>query len=396
MTAPRTPRILFCSHLPVVKTLGASKVLVEVADGMRACGWDCTLLGPEHLDPAGQHGPGPTFHWFGPALRQHLRAHAGDYDVVEYDHVDLPFPRTDFPADTLMVARSVLLLHHLLTIRIPRGPTLKQRLAAPVRRWQADRIHRRWVAAADQTMAAANLINVANDHDRRALVAGGMSTDKIVVLPYGIGVDRRAAFDAVPEAVPAGPPRVAFVGTFDYRKGAREMPDLFARVIAAVPDARFKLLGTASMFTTVDQVLAHFPARLHERIEVVPRFAPDALPTLLADCWAGVFPSWLEGFGIGVLEMMAAAVPVVAYDAPGPPEMLPTEQLVRPGDSRAMAAIVVRWLTRKGELAAARRRARADSRRFDWRAIGRATGDAYLARRPVSIHHSSLTAGDSR
>jgi len=53
------------------------------------------------------------------ALRDHLRAHAHRYDVVEYEHDRLPFPRSDLPPDTLLVARSVLLIHHFLATPIP-------------------------------------------------------------------------------------------------------------------------------------------------------------------------------------------------------------------------------------------------------------------------------------
>jgi glycosyltransferase involved in cell wall biosynthesis len=375
--SPTMRRILFCSHVTVTKTLGSPKVLAEVAEGMTRQGWDCTILGPEDIFRAEpSHGSSPAH--FGESLRRYLSKHASGFDVVDYDHTRLPFPRDEFAPQTLMVARSVLLLRHLLKTRIPHGPTLRQRVGSVLfRRRTEDRNHRVWVTAAQRTLQEADLVNVSNRHDRRELIDSGIDPSKIVVLPYGIGRDRRAKFDAVSE-VPPAEPRVGFVGTFDYRKGAREMPRIFSPIAEAVPKVEFKLLGTAGMFETVDQVLGHFPSHLRSRIHVTPRFKPEELPGLLADCSVGIFPSWLEGFGIGLLEMLAAAVPVIAYDAPGPPEMLPPEHLVPIADAPAMAEKVIQLLTQPSRLELARQAARQRSREFDWDEIALRTSECYI------------------
>ena len=60
-----------------------------------------------------------TLETFPPVLRDFLRRSAADYDVVEYDHTYLPYPRSDFPRGPLFVARCVLLHHHFLTTPFP-------------------------------------------------------------------------------------------------------------------------------------------------------------------------------------------------------------------------------------------------------------------------------------
>ena len=67
------------------------------------------------------------------------------------------------------------------------------------------------------------------------------------VLPLGITAARRPLFDAVSASIPPGPPRIAFVGTFDPRKGMCEFPELVARVSDRIPEVRFRLVGTAGM-----------------------------------------------------------------------------------------------------------------------------------------------------
>ncbi len=95
------------------------------------------------------------------------------------------------------------------------------------------------------------------------------------------------------------------------------MPRIVERVVHDAPGTRFRLLGTSGMFPSADDVQRCFPRDLRRYVEVVPTYDPAELPGLLADCAMGFFPSYLEGFAFAVLEMLAASLPVVAYDVPG-------------------------------------------------------------------------------
>ena len=72
-----------------------------------------------------------------------------------------------------------------------------------------------------------------------------------------------------------------------------------------------------------------------EGLEFVSDFRPEDLPTLLADCTVGAFPSYVEGFGLAVLEQLASGLPTVAYDTAGPRDLLASrlpDLLVPKGD----------------------------------------------------------------
>lgn len=365
-------RILFCSTFDLVRGLGAGKVVVEVAEALGRLGCDCTLAGPAEI--AGGSGVGAEE--MAAALGRYVERRAGEFDVVDYTHEYLPFPRDRFPRHTLMVARSVLLVHHLLSIRIPPPAGAVRRLRHAAGSLRRRRWLRRWVEGANTSVRGADLVNVSNPHDRDELLRQGVAAERIVVLPFGLSSDARRRFAAV-AARGDRPPVVAFVGTFDYRKGAAEFPEIVRRVCREIPTARFRLLGTRGLFPTREAVLRHFPADLLGRIEVHPSFDPDDLPRLLSDCAAGVFPSHMEGFGFGVLEMLAAGLPVVAYDAPGPPMMLPPEYLVRPGDAAGMAAKVCQLLADPDRLATARAWAARRAADFCWDRIARETAERY-------------------
>jgi glycosyltransferase involved in cell wall biosynthesis len=366
-----------CSRWPLTRQLGASKVLIEVADALRELpgGVTCDLVGP------GEIGVDAGAGWkvYQGALRVYLRRQAERYDVVDFDHEGLPFARGDFAPKTLMVARSVLLVHHLGTIRMPQPRGLRA-MAGRLLRGRARRAERqRRIADATATIrGAADLINVSNDHDKAELVQRhGVPAEKIAVIPFGMSAARQAEFDAQTSAPAPARPIVGFVGTFDYRKGATDFPRIVRDVVAAMPQTRFRLLGTKGLFTTAQQVLEFFPAGLRRHVEIRPEFAIGELPGLLSDCSVGVFPSYIEGFGFGVLEMLAAHVPVIAYDAPGPPMMLPPEYLVEPGDGAAMARKVIDLLRDPARLATARAWAKERSRAFCWRSIAERTVAVY-------------------
>jgi glycosyltransferase involved in cell wall biosynthesis len=365
-------RILFCSQTNLSRELGASKVLIELAEEMEQLGWKCELISPSDLFPGvqPQHGEYPE------RLRQYLQRRAGEFDVVDYDHNHLPFPRDEFSPQTLFVARSVLLAHHFEQIAIPSRKSLKDKIRLLIysRHDSARSLEER--ARAHRTVCEADLVNVANEHDRAELIRRGLPADKIVVIPYGLSRHRRPMFDSIDENPPRQP-RVTFVGTFDTRKGATDFPQIVSEVCAAVPGVTFRLLGTG---VGEREVLAHFPKRLRGQIEVIPHYSSAELPGLLAPCSVGVFPSYIEGFGLGVLEMLAAAIPVVAYDSPGPTAMLPTEYLVPRGDARALGAKVIRLLQDRSTLAAERSRAAKRSRQFCWHSIARETDKVYTAR----------------
>lgn len=366
-------RILHCCPTSLNRRLGAAKVYIEAAEQFRALNWQADLVGTEEIAVATNGDTSQD------RLREYLRRQASDYDVVEYEHEMLPFPRSDFPSSTLMVARSVLLVHHLLSHPIPNRPGLLRAVVGRIKGPQRRRKLLNSIDCATKTVVAADLVNVANADDAAELQRYGIDSRKIVILPFGLNAARRRELESV-EIAPPAKPCVVFVGTFDPRKGMRIFPKLVDAVLRAVPDARFRLIGTAGMLKTADEVYAEFPATRRAAIEVIPSFEPQDLPTLLEPGSLGVFPSLVEGFPFGVLEMLTAGLPVVAFRAPGPPELLTDDFLVAPNDADSMASKVCSLLRDRPRLATERVAARERSRCFNWSEIIGRTAEIYEAR----------------
>lgn len=367
-------RILFVTAPPLECSLGGAKPFIELAAEFKRLGWHVDLLSlleqvPGHASRLRRARA--------EYLRDLLVSRGSDYDVVDFDHEYLPYAREEFPPDTLLVARSVLLCHQVAARSFPH-PWSGRRLAGVLLKGRSRRANISEMSSfASRSVREADLVNVSNGDDSDLLIQAGVRPDKVVVFPFGLGDERRARFAAMR---PDRPHRgvVAFVGTFDWRKGAGDMPAIVERVVRDAPGTHFRLLGTRGMFPTARDVLRRFPPRDRVNVEVVPSFDTDELPRLLEDCALGFFPSYLEGFPFAVLEMLAASLPVFAYNVPGPPMMLDRAYLVPAGDIDALATRVLALLHDPSRLLQARVDAHRRAQSFRWEETAEQTAVTYL------------------
>src|SRR4029077_9131119 len=120
--------------------------------------------------------------------------------------------------------------------------------------------------------------------------------------------------------------KVSTIGMWSTRKGAKDWGGIIRRVHAIIPEAQFRFLGT---LTDNERGLRDLNITACDWIEIVPEFQPDELPKLLADSTAGALPTYAEGFGLALLEQLAAGIPTVSYNAPGPRSILQSSLPVR-------------------------------------------------------------------
>jgi glycosyltransferase involved in cell wall biosynthesis len=400
-------RILFCVPDRITTELGAPKVYVEIASALEKLGCSCELVGLEDVAPgiSDLDGRSEKNRYYAKRLRRYILDRSDEFDVVEYDHQSLPYPRSDFSNEVLLVARSVLLGHHAKNLDFPTWQgipllmrnaflqlvggerthdgittreylqTLKRHVGTAVR-YRSERPERlRWISQATDTCRNADLVIVSNTHDVEALAAEDIDTDKVVRLPFGLTEERFEALSSANTGVQSNPV-VIFVGTFDFRKGgATDLPRIAEYIVEHHPAVRFRLLGTEGLFQGKRQILAHFHPSIRRQIEVVSRYIPEELPDLLNGGSIGIFPSYYEGFPFGVLEMLAAGLPVVAYHAPGPPEMVPNHALVDKGAWKALAREASDIIDSGGYQTS--EEARNVARNLDWREIAIKTLDLY-------------------
>src|SRR5690554_5916915 len=292
-------KIALCSKGNFSLEKGFTKNRIELAESLEKLGWETLLVDKQMLGIPSQEKYNAKSH--SAALKDFLKSHSNEFDVILYEYDTLPFDRSIFCKNTLFVARPAILDYHQSYIKFRYD--LKTRIShlfryvkdGLLRRTNdPDSAHKHIQYCLNQS----DLIQVQNKIDRKLLITQGFPAEKIIIIPNGISSERMASFNNYPRNHQE-PFSVAFVGTFDYRKGAMDFSGIFRLLKKRFPSIRLKLLGTRGIFYSVDQVLKFFPKKFHSDIEVIPKFNADELPQLLSDCHIGIFPSYLESFGFG-------------------------------------------------------------------------------------------------
>ena len=352
-------KILMCCHLLLDARLGGAKVYIENAQSYRNLGHDVDLFGAKAI------GDGKEDESFSNQLYKFIKNKINDYDVVEYEYFFLPFDRTEFPEDKLLVARSVLLQHHLLDFTLPNFKGFRGLIGEIFKKKKRSKDFQQIIKQADLTLKNCDLISVPNPSDKHRLIEHGFSEKKIICSSYGMFPNRYDELKKVKQPLRERPV-VSFVGSFDNRKGAVEFPMIVKEISSQIPNVEFRLIGTSAMFPTKESVLNYFPNELRKYLKVIPKFNQEDLPELLNCTTVGIFPTYLESFGFGLLEMIAANIPSISYDVPGPNIILPKEYLVKRGDYLEMSSKIISLLESDTNLMHAKKEITEITKEYIW------------------------------
>ncbi len=285
-------------------------------------------------------------------------------DVYHGPAVFLPFVKLGY--------RTVVTIHDLVSFlfprTVPRKYALYMRLMTRLAARSADRI----IAVSGAT----------RDDLTRVL---RVPDDKVVVIHEAVAPEFGAPSDsgmveAVVDRYGIRRPYCLFVGNLEPRKNLGRLVEAFGLLrarglagagVAALP--QLVLVGTRGWLYNgvMSAVEAHGGA---PDIVFTGYVAPADLPALYAGAACFVFPSLYEGFGLPVLEAMAAGTPVVASRVGAIPEVAGDAALLvdarRPVElAEAIAAV----LTDPGLRSRLVTRGRARARLFTWEAVAEQT-----------------------
>lgn len=193
---------------------------------------------------------------------------------------------------------SVVTIHDLGYIQVPEAhPARQRRMLDLTTRWSA--FQARQIIVPSQ-MTADDLMR----HYR-------IPARRITVIPHGVdprfGAATAADIRRVRAAYGLSQPFVLAVGTIQPRKN---LP-LIARAVQTLP-APLDLVLAGKAGWMADQVLAELAAAgLGGRLRIIDYVADNDLPALYAAADVYVMASHFEGFGMPILEAMAAGTPVI-------------------------------------------------------------------------------------
>jgi glycosyltransferase involved in cell wall biosynthesis len=170
----------------------------------------------------------------------------------------------------------------------------------------------------------------------------------MVLVPNGVS-DATLAWSADRAAVRRGldlPPEAPVVGALSrlaWKKGLRHLVEAAPRLLESVPDAHVLIAGDGELRAELERQARSLGVASRVRFLGTRRDPLD----LLAAFDVFVLPSVVEGMSNAVLEAMARALPVVATDVGGNPEIVgdgETGFIVPPADPAALAAALGKLL----------------------------------------------------
>jgi glycosyltransferase involved in cell wall biosynthesis len=229
--------------------------------------------------------------------------------------------------------------------------------------------------ARDAASRATAVIAVSEFTRRQVIALLGVAPERVHVVHHGVrGVP---GSPGNPVAGRAEEPRervVLNVGAIQKRKNIARLVGAFETVSA---DWRLVLAGSAGYGS--EEILARIAkSPANNRISVLGYISPAELAGWYARCSVFAFPSLDEGFGMPVLEAMAAGAPVLTSDRSALPEVAGDAALLADPENIEALGKALRDLTQSEDLR--RNLARRGSLRaqlFTWEKAVRATWDVY-------------------
>lgn len=173
------------------------------------------------------------------------------------------------------------------------------------------------------------------------------------------------------------PGRIAVIGSYIELKGVKYAAAALNEWLPRHPGWSVSFLGAG---VGADRVLADYEPGLYDRITVVPRYANDDLPKLLAGHHVHLFPTLSEGGPLSLIEAMACGLAPVASAVPGVVEAVRDEVtglLVVPSDPAAIAGALDRMASDPAALDRMRRSAHQAAQSYGWSTVAREQIELY-------------------
>ncbi len=165
---------------------------------------------------------------------------------------------------------------------------------------------------------------------------------QVILIENGIDVERfrRAPDPAEVERFRRangvnGGPVIGAVARLSPVKGLDLLLKAAPALLKEFPDLQLLLVGDGP--AREELVRLAYQLKIADRVAICPSVEDTRVPLALLQAFAA--PAWEEGFGLAIVEAMAAGVPVVASNAGGPGEIIEQGKsglLIQPGDTAAL------------------------------------------------------------
>lgn len=314
---------------------------------------------------------------FLPWSRQ-LSSITNDYRLLPHLMAEDKIDVAHFPANygfSPITARAVVTLHDSLTLqpvlRSVRGLALSNS-QNPREIAMAFYLH----YSSRRALRNASLVLTVSEYARRDIMAyTKFDPQRIVAIPHGLRDDvQRSEDSAALQRV-----RAAYGLTKPFiLADALKNPEVILRAWPLLPEPIRTAYQIVFFCRRSDPLPAIHAAEAAGYARLLVRPPREDLIALYSMADAFVFPSWIEGFGIPILEAMRCGAPVIASATTAIPEVVgDAGLLVDPEDQATLAQHLARVLGEPPFAADLRSRGLARAARYTWRHTARLILDCY-------------------
>jgi glycosyltransferase involved in cell wall biosynthesis len=178
-------------------------------------------------------------------------------------------------------------------------------------------------------------------------------------------------------ALAAKQPFFLAVGTLEPRKNLRRLLAAYRRYVTATLTPKPLVLAGGEGWLEGDLKTYIEALQIQPYIHVLGYVSDAALRWLYKHCWAFIYPSLYEGFGLPVLEAMAAGAATITSNVTSLPEVGgEAAYYVNPLDEASIAA-ALHWVEDDYQRQALQERCRHQAQRFSWETTAKTVYQAY-------------------
>lgn len=216
--------------------------------------------------------------------------------------------------------------------------------------------------------------------DRVLAVSSSTRDDAVALLglnPAKLGVTLEAGRplpggDAWPDGIPDGVPFFLSLGSRPHKNIQRTV-EAFCR-FAALTDAPYHLVVVGKGAAEKARLAGQFPPGTLARVIEIGAAGPEQLASLYRHCFALLYASLYEGFGLPIAEAMGLGKPVITSNRSSMPEVAgDAALLVDPENVDAIVAAMVELASPEGPYRELAAKAAARSRQLSWGRTARET-----------------------
>jgi glycosyltransferase involved in cell wall biosynthesis len=224
-------------------------------------------------------------------------------------------------------------------------------------------------------MNNSDLITAVSNNVKNHGIKIGMEPTKCVVVTNGVDY----SYFHMQRTYSTTPHNVIFIGRLLFNKGPQILIESAKLVIKKIPDAKFLIVGDGPLRNKLEE--SSRQNNLTKNVIFLGRV--DDIRGPMKDSDVYVRPSLLDGMPLGVLESMAAGLPVIATEIAGTPEIIThgkTGHLVKAGDVKELADAISYLLSNPSYmLNLAKNGVEFVKSEFDWSNVVRKYEDCYFS-----------------